>query len=101
MGYIDRGSCSEPDLQWDADAGAFLPLEVKAEIPAELPIAKLVSEITGIDMEYLRYKGRAVTEASVAERMSWAARRTTTRPEDEAYCLLGLFDINLPLLYGE
>lgn len=33
--------------------------------------------------------------------MSWAANRETTRPEDTAYCLLGLFDINMPLLYGE
>ncbi|KAK4150420.1 heterokaryon incompatibility protein-domain-containing protein [Chaetomidium leptoderma] len=33
--------------------------------------------------------------------MSWAAFRETTRPEDEAYSLLGLFDINMPLLYGE
>ncbi|TFB00253.1 hypothetical protein CCMA1212_007948 [Trichoderma ghanense] len=40
-------------------------------------------------------------ECSVAEKMSWAANRTTTRPEDLAYCLLGIFDINMPLLYGE
>jgi hypothetical protein len=33
--------------------------------------------------------------------MSWAARRTTTREEDSAYCLLGIFDVNMPLLYGE
>jgi hypothetical protein len=33
--------------------------------------------------------------------MSWAARRVTTREEDVAYCLLGLFDVNMPLLYGE
>jgi hypothetical protein len=33
--------------------------------------------------------------------MSWAAYRRTTRPEDEAYCLLGIFGINMPLLYGE
>lgn len=33
--------------------------------------------------------------------MSWAAGRTTTRPEDEAYCLLGIFGINMPLIYGE
>lgn len=33
--------------------------------------------------------------------MSWAARRETTRPEDIAYCLLGIFGINMPLLYGE
>ncbi|KAL7935388.1 heterokaryon incompatibility domain-containing protein [Trichoderma chlorosporum] len=40
-------------------------------------------------------------EFSVAERMSWAADRMTTRPEDMAYCLFGIFDINMPLLYGE
>ena len=33
--------------------------------------------------------------------MSWASRRATTRHEDVAYCLLGLFDVNMPLLYGE
>jgi len=33
--------------------------------------------------------------------MSWAADRETTRIEDEAYSLLGLFDINMPLLYSE
>lgn len=38
---------------------------------------------------------------SVAERMSWASTRTTTRPEDKAYCLLGIFNVHLPLLYGE
>ena len=38
---------------------------------------------------------------SVAERMSWASKRCTRRPEDVAYCLLGLFDVNMPLLYSE
>lgn len=38
---------------------------------------------------------------SVAKRMYWASRRKTTRPEDEAYCLMGLFMVNMPLLYGE
>jgi hypothetical protein len=33
--------------------------------------------------------------------MSWASKRVTTRPEDVAYCLLGIFGINMPLLYGE
>lgn len=40
-------------------------------------------------------------QTTVAARMSWAANRQTTRVEDEAYCLLGLFDINMPMLYGE
>ncbi|KAK3670826.1 hypothetical protein LTR78_009270 [Recurvomyces mirabilis] len=39
--------------------------------------------------------------ASVAQRMSWAAGRATSRVEDISYCLLGLFGINMPLLYGE
>ncbi|CAK7208584.1 hypothetical protein SEUCBS140593_000222 [Sporothrix eucalyptigena] len=39
--------------------------------------------------------------ATAAERMSWASKRTTTRKEDMAYCLLGIFGINMPLLYGE
>ncbi|KIW36636.1 uncharacterized protein PV06_11148 [Exophiala oligosperma] len=41
------------------------------------------------------------TKYSVAQRMSWSAGRATTRTEDGAYCLLGLFDVNMPLLYGE
>ncbi|KAI1351766.1 heterokaryon incompatibility protein-domain-containing protein [Xylaria sp. FL0043] len=40
-------------------------------------------------------------ENSVAARMLWAVQRQTTRIEDRAYSLLGLFDINMPLLYGE
>jgi hypothetical protein len=39
--------------------------------------------------------------ACAATKMSWMARRTTTRVEDMAYCMLGLFDVNMPLLYGE
>lgn len=38
---------------------------------------------------------------SVAQKLSWAAGRETTRAEDIAYCLMGLFDVHMPLLYGE
>ncbi|ROW05700.1 hypothetical protein VMCG_05161 [Cytospora schulzeri] len=38
---------------------------------------------------------------SVAQKLSWAATRKTTRAEDIAYCLMGLFDVHMPLLYGE
>ncbi|RPD58001.1 HET-domain-containing protein [Lentinus tigrinus ALCF2SS1-7] len=41
------------------------------------------------------------TDYSIAQRMSWFGRRKTTRLEDEAYCLLGLFNIHMPTLYGE
>ncbi|KAI4260470.1 MAG: hypothetical protein L6R42_004048 [Xanthoria sp. 1 TBL-2021] len=40
-------------------------------------------------------------EPSLATRMSWVANRQTTRIEDMAYCMLGIFDVNMPLLYGE
>ena len=60
----------------------------------------LISQITRIQSDYL-WNGQSVKFASVAERMSWASRRETTRIEDMAYCLLGLFDINMPMLYGE
>ena len=38
---------------------------------------------------------------SVAQKLSWTARRSATRMEDQAYALLGLFEINMPLLCGE
>ncbi|EAU30380.1 predicted protein [Aspergillus terreus NIH2624] len=43
----------------------------------------------------------SVEDASVAQRMSWASSRKTSRLEDEAYCLMGIFGINMPLLYWE
>ena len=49
----------------------------------------------------LLYHEVKVTSFCGARRMSWASNRRTTRVEDEAYCLLGLFEINMPLLYGE
>ncbi|KAK1831524.1 heterokaryon incompatibility protein-domain-containing protein [Podospora conica] len=41
------------------------------------------------------------TRSSIAQKLSWASHRKTTRVEDEAYCLLGLLGVNMPLLYGE
>jgi uncharacterized protein involved in tolerance to divalent cations len=58
-----------------------------------------IHEITGVAIEALR--GRPISQFSVADRMSWAARRETTREEDAAYCLLGIFEIHIPIMYGE
>ncbi|CAJ2509418.1 Uu.00g144440.m01.CDS01 [Anthostomella pinea] len=44
---------------------------------------------------------RVLNSVSTATIMSWASRRETTREEDLAYCLMGLFDVNMPLFYGE
>lgn len=62
-------------------------------------LAEILSSITGVNINVL--KGAPPSICCVAERMSWAPRRKTTRLEDEAYCLLGIFKINMPLLYGE
>ena len=59
-----------------------------------------VEKITGIPTQFLL----GITElhhASVAKRMSWASRRATKRKEDLAYCLLGIFSVNMPMIYGE
>ncbi|KAH7379959.1 heterokaryon incompatibility protein-domain-containing protein, partial [Cadophora sp. MPI-SDFR-AT-0126] len=55
----------------------------------------LISEITGIE------NPRSFKTASIAQKMSWASRRETTRIEDRAYSLMGLFGVNMPPLYGE
>ena len=59
-----------------------------------------ISAITRIPRGYLIGED-LLHNASVAQRMSWASRRTTTRPEDEAYCLLGILNVNMPMIYGE
>ncbi|KAF1846406.1 HET-domain-containing protein [Cucurbitaria berberidis CBS 394.84] len=59
-----------------------------------------ISSITGIPSEILD-NSVELDEIPVAVRLSWASRRETTRSEDLAYCLLGIFDVNMPMLYGE
>lgn len=63
-------------------------------------LSPFLSSITGIDEAILIGKA-PLRKVPVATRMSWASKRQTTRTEDSAYCLLGVFDINMPLLYGE
>lgn len=63
-------------------------------------LSDLLTQITKISDEVLQNPGR-LDRLSVAQRMSWAATRQTSRIEDLAYCLLGIFDVNMPMLYGE
>jgi hypothetical protein len=58
-----------------------------------------VSNRTNVPVDILL--GADLETASIAQRMSWAAMRETTKPEDRAYSLMGIFGINMPLLYGE
>ncbi|KJX92114.1 hypothetical protein TI39_contig5917g00004 [Zymoseptoria brevis] len=72
-------------------------------------LATIVSAASGVDSRFLRSADGhgdqnridELRTTPVARRMHWASRRETSRAEDTAYCLLGLFDINMPLLYGE
>ena len=59
-----------------------------------------IADITSVNAEYLDGSFE-VQSASVAKRMSWASSRYTTRGEDIAYCLMGIFSVNMPMLYGE
>ena len=72
-------------------------------------LSEQVSAITGIDVEVLQIQKHSIRgkrdkkrmllrSQSVAKRMSWAARRSTTRIEDEAYSLLGIFSVNMPVV---
>jgi hypothetical protein len=63
-------------------------------------LLKQLATITRIDMDILSHNV-PVSSACMAKRLSWAANRKTTRVEDMAYCLLGICDINMPMLYGE
>jgi hypothetical protein len=63
-------------------------------------LAPVIEDITGIPRAVL-VGIHEPTQASIAQRMSWAANRVTTRKEDLAYCLLGIFEITLPMIYGE
>lgn len=61
-------------------------------------LAGAISKITGISKALLQGK-RGLKKFSCAQKMSWAAKRRTTRPEDRTYSLLGLFGVSLPLIY--
>ena len=63
----------------------------------KMGLSKEISAATGIQSQH----PNDIKYACVAVKMSWISRRQTSRVEDMAYCLLGIFDVNMPLLYGE
>lgn len=68
-------------------------------IGSKYTLQKHLTQVTGIDANSLFTHN--LESIPVARKMSWAANRQTTRLEDMAYCLLGIFGVNIPLLYGE
>ncbi|KAI1321136.1 P-loop containing nucleoside triphosphate hydrolase protein [Xylariaceae sp. FL0255] len=78
-------------VEFFSKEGAFLGDKQSLEQP--------LCDITSIPARALR--GDPLPGFTVAERMAWAERRETTRPEDRAYSLLGIFHVQMPLIYGE
>ena len=65
----------------------------------KISLSRQIHEVTGIALSALQ--GLSLSQFSVDERFKWADNRQTTRQEDWAYCLLGIFDVSIPLIYGE
>lgn len=70
------------------------------DIGSRWSLEEIITEVTGIPSTAFG-EGLDLPRFSIAQKMSWASQRKTSRKEDEAYCLLGIFDINMPLIYGE
>ena len=64
-----------------------------------ISLEKQISDITAIPIDALQ--GRSLSEFSIDERLAWMEGRNTTVQEDKAYSLFGIFDVQMPLLYGE
>ncbi|KAH8674500.1 WD40-repeat-containing domain protein [Tricladium varicosporioides] len=62
-------------------------------------LERQLHKITGIPVSALQ--GSTLSEFSFDERILWARIRETKREEDKAYSLLGIFDISMPVIYGE
>ena len=65
----------------------------------KLSLQQTLHEITGIAVTAIQ--GYPLSQFSITERMSWAETRRTTREEDSAYSLLGIFNVQMALIYGE
>jgi hypothetical protein len=80
----------------------FISNDWTENLGTKTSLGPLISEITGIDRVWeLNTPSLLLSAVSVAARMSWASRRTCTREEDYAYCLMGIFGVYMPMIYGE
>jgi Heterokaryon incompatibility protein (HET) len=69
------------------------------EIGSKDSLKGWIYDVTGIAIQALQ--GSPLSQFSTQERSSWAEKRETTVEEDQVYCLLGIFEVFLPLIYGE
>lgn len=120
--HLDRSPNEESPTDGSSSEGSFAaslwftrgwtlqelvaPTEVKFYGEAWKPLttrsaaAEQIAGITGVDARVLT-QHLSLNRFSVAHRMSWAVGRNTTRIEDKSYSLLGIFGVNMPLIYGE
>ncbi|RTE80196.1 hypothetical protein BHE90_005285 [Fusarium euwallaceae] len=77
----------------------FMSAEWK-EFGTKRSLSQEISKVTNIDENLFLFPER-LDRFCAAQKLSWAATRETTRIEDQAYSLMGLFNVNMPLLYGE
>jgi hypothetical protein len=66
----------------------------------KMPLNPWISQATGID-EAILWDYNHAQHVSFEDRLAWMNKRTTTRAEDRAYCMLGLCEVYMPLIYGE
>ncbi|KAI6100833.1 hypothetical protein EV401DRAFT_1877198, partial [Pisolithus croceorrhizus] len=66
---------------------------------ADVAVLEELEVATGIESRFLTDFSPGMDDAR--SRLQWASSRCTTRPEDIAYSLFGIFDLHLPILYGE
>ena len=95
--WFKRGWTLQELLASSPDKMMFYDAELSF-LGTKLSLTSEISAATGIAEAYISDELRIFSSRSVATRLSWASRRKTTRIEDEAYCLLGLLEVNMPLL---
>jgi hypothetical protein len=91
-GWTLQELLAPPSVEFFSKDGKLLGSKISLELE--------IHEITKVPIGALRGQ-QSLSEFSIPERMDWAANRQTTYKEDKVYCLLGIFDVFLPLLYGE
>lgn len=68
---------------------------------SKVELAELIAQSSHIDTDVLLAPPDTILSFPISRKMSWAVNRATTRPEDRAYSLMGIFNVNMPMLYGE
>ncbi|PIL33594.1 hypothetical protein GSI_04217 [Ganoderma sinense ZZ0214-1] len=94
LGVQDRSELIMPSLV------LFVSADWSKIFGNKVELAPVLEQVTGVSSRVLRREVHPFV-VGVAERLSWASNRNTTRVEDEAYCLMGLFGISMLTIYGE